>query len=101
MNLIKKHIEYWKNNPNGYWFKRKLYGWGWFPVKWQGWLSIAIFILFILVSSLDMKSNSGPTDAEITWFLFKVILSVMILIYICYKKGEKPRWQWGLRNPKI
>jgi hypothetical protein len=98
MNLIKKHIEYWKDNPNGYWFKRKLYGWGWFPVKWQGWFVIAIFFLFILVSSLDIKSNSSPTDAGITWFLFKVIFSVMILIYICYKKGEKPRWQWGLKK---
>ena len=28
--------EYIRNNPKGYWFKRKLYGWGWFPVKWEG-----------------------------------------------------------------
>lgn len=101
MNLFKKHIEYWKDNPNGYWFKRKLYGWGWTPVKWQGWFVIAIFFLFILVSSLDMKSSSSPTDIKITWFLFKVVLSVFILIYVCYKKGEKLKWQWGLKNPKI
>ncbi|HEY5588828.1 MAG TPA: hypothetical protein VIK86_07725 [Candidatus Paceibacterota bacterium] len=101
MNLFKKHIEYWKDNPNGYWFKRKLYGWGWTPVKWQGWFVIAIFLLFILVSSFDMKSNSGSTYTEITWFLFKVVLSVIILIFICYKKGEKLKWQWGLKNPKI
>lgn len=95
MKIFEKYVEYYKDNPKGYWFKRKLYGWGWTPVKWQGWLSIVIFILFILVSSFDIKSNLNPTDIEITWFLFKVIFSVMILIYVCYKKGEKPRWQWG------
>ena len=101
MNLIKEHIEYWRDNPNGYWFKRKLYGWGWVPVKWQGWFIIIIFFLFILLSSLDIKSNLGPTDTGITWFFLKIILSIFILIYICYKKGEKPRWQWGLKNSKI
>jgi hypothetical protein len=100
MNLFKKHIEYLKDNPNGLWFKRKLYGWGWTPAKWQWWLVIAIFVLFILMSSLDMKYNSDSTDTEITWFFLKIILSVFILIYICYKKGEKPRWQWGLKNIK-
>ena len=98
MNLFKKYNEHWKDNPNGYWFKRKLYGWGWFPVKWQGWLTIAIFILFVLLSSLDLKSDSNLADTKITEFLFKIILFVIILIYICYKKGEKPKWQWGIKK---
>jgi hypothetical protein len=98
MNLFKKYIEHWKDNPNGYWFKRKLYGWGWVPVKWQGWLTIAIFILFILLSSLDLKSDSNLADTKITEFLFKVVLLIIILIFICYKKGEKPKWQWGIKK---
>lgn len=36
MSLIKNCVEYLKDNPEGYWFKRKLYGWGWTPAKWQG-----------------------------------------------------------------
>ena len=98
MELIKEHLEYWRGNPKGFWFRRKLYGWGWFPVKWQGWFVIAIFILFILVSSLQLQSNPSPTDAGITGFMFKVFLSVIILILVCYKKGERPRWQWGIKN---
>ena len=26
-----------------YWFKARLYGWGWVPVKWQGWLDLYLF----------------------------------------------------------
>ena len=28
MSIFKNYREYYKNNPEGYWFKRKLYGWG-------------------------------------------------------------------------
>jgi hypothetical protein len=34
--MFKKYIEYLKDNPQGYWFKRKVWGWGWTPVTWQG-----------------------------------------------------------------
>ena len=29
------------------------------------------------------------------WFIVKVIALVAALIFVCYKKGESPRWQWG------
>jgi len=44
----RNYIGYMKDNPKKYWFKRKLYGWGWVPVRWQGWfvvlLGISIFV---------------------------------------------------------
>ena len=96
MHMINKYIEYIKNNPEGYWFKRKLYGWGWTPATWQGWAIILAFAAFIIWSGLDMESAGEPTEKMAYWFAFKVIISVILLIWICYKKGEKPRWQWGL-----
>src|SRR3989344_3809139 len=46
-NLL-NYTEYLRVNPKGYWFKRKLYGWGWVPVRWQGWLFLAAWIgLFV------------------------------------------------------
>jgi len=36
--MLKKYIAYLKDNPKRYWFKAKMYGWGWTPVKWQDWL---------------------------------------------------------------
>lgn len=82
-----------------YWFRRKLYGWGWFPVTWQGWLITLFFILIMLLNGYFFNyrvSNIGkPTKFD--WFLFYgiIILSTLILILICYKKGEKPKWSWG------
>jgi hypothetical protein len=95
MSLFKEYIEYLKDNPKGYWFKAKLYGWGWTPVKWQGWLVIISFVFFLVLNVINLESKPIPTDNELAWFFVRIILLVFIMIYICYKKGEKPRWQWG------
>jgi hypothetical protein len=76
------------------WFKRKLYGWGWVPVTWQGWAVIALYILLILLITPNLKPDSTFSDV---WknFILPVAILTFFLIYICYKKGEKPKWQWG------
>lgn len=88
--MIKKYIAYLKDNPQGYWFKRKLFGWGWVPVKWQGWavvfIGLAIFALGIYVGEID----DAPGAAGIGF-----VIMLAIIFYFGYKKGEKPRWQWG------
>lgn len=95
MNPIKKYTEYIKDNPEGYWFKRKLYGWGWTPAKWQGWVVLIIYILalFLFAFSID---ESSPDREVIFTFVLPIVLLTITLIGICYKKGEKPRWQWGI-----
>lgn len=95
MKIFEKYSEYYKDNPNGYWFKRKLYGWGWTPVKWQGWLVIVLYVSYLVYvfRLIDSIQHSG-SDTLIN-FAPLFILSSVILIYICYKKGEKPKWQWG------
>jgi hypothetical protein len=91
--MFKNHIKYLKDNPKGYWFKRKLYGWGWTPVKWQGWLVVLAFVGLLLWNGFSLGEE--PTNQALIWFFIKIILSVIIIIFICYKKGESPRWQWG------
>jgi len=98
MNLLQQYKEYYSDNPNGYWFKRKLYGWGWTPVKWQGWALVLLYVLLILFVALSLGKN--PTESDVIWFLVKIIILVILLIYICYKKGEKPKWQWGREDLK-
>lgn len=95
-NIFKNYTRYLKDNPKEYWFKRKIYGWGWTPAKWQGWLVIGIFIIFILWNGFSLESETQPSESELVWFFVRLIIAVAILILICYKKGEKPRWQWGL-----
>ena len=48
MKLIQDHIEYLKDNPEGYWFKRKLYGYGWTPATREGWFVLVVYIAVVL-----------------------------------------------------
>ncbi|MFA5745101.1 MAG: hypothetical protein WC887_02715 [Candidatus Paceibacterota bacterium] len=99
MNIIKKYIVYLRDNPQGYWFKRKLYGWGWVPVRWQGWAVVAFFMLLVISDGVTMAESAkggDPTETQLLWFFAQIIIAVAALIIICYWKGEKPRWQWGI-----
>lgn len=93
--MFKKYVDYIKNNPEGHWFKRKLYGWGWTPAKWQGWMVLLVFVVLVTMDAIILDSNAGPTTTEISLFFVKTILNVIVLILICYKTGEKPKWMWG------
>jgi hypothetical protein len=89
------YLEYMKNNPNGYWFKRKLYGWGWVPVKWEGWLVTLGFVAVLLFNGFYLSSIGEPSIGNLILFFGSIIISIIILIVICYKTGEKPAWTWG------
>jgi len=93
MNIIEKYIKYLKNNPENYWFRRKLYGWGWTPATWQGWVALLIWVILFYFTILGM-------DHEWLKNIVVIFLMTGVLIYICYKKGEKPRWQWGPKDKK-
>ncbi len=95
--MIKEYIKYLKDNPQGYWFKRKLYGWGWTPATWQGWATIGVYIVLILLFALTVDENSPKNEVFFTFFL-PIILLTVTLIRICYTKGESPRWQWGISD---
>jgi len=100
MNFFSQYIAYLKHNPEGYWFKRKLYGWGWVPATWQGWLTLAVFV-FVLARLIVPFSHSAPKSSDTIWFLVEILLWVAALILVCYLKGEPPQWQWGThKEPK-
>lgn len=95
MNVFKKYLAYLKDNPEGYWFKRKLYGWGWVPVTLQGWMVVGLYIILVILSVLTLNEDSALPEVAFT-FLLPLALLTFALIRICYKKGEPPRWQWGI-----
>jgi hypothetical protein len=75
------------------WFKRKTYGYGWTPVSKEGWIVTIVAILLILKFATDTKTN--PIKSMIYIFL-----TVITLVIICYKTGEKPKWHWGKDKKK-
>ena len=82
-----------------YWFKAKNYGWGWYPATWQGWLVIVIFVLLINLDFYRINSLTSSMDSLI-YFIPDAVISTIILIVICYLKGEKPPWRWGQKSKK-
>lgn len=101
MNLFKKHIEYLKDNPKGYWFKRKLYGWGWTPARWQGWVVLLLYITSVLVLVSFREESIPGNDMSGSNFLtlgFPIILLTTFFLVVVYKKGERPKWMWGPKD---
>lgn len=73
---------------NKLWFKAKCFGWGWYPCSWQGWLVLLLWAILFAFSVAKM-------DHEWLKNLLFIFLMTGILIWICFKKGEKPGWHWG------
>jgi hypothetical protein len=97
MAILKEYFEYLKDNPEGYWFKRKLYGWGWTPVRWQGWATLVVYagLLVLILNRAEAVTTESALISEIG---IPAIALTAVLLAICYRTGEKPRWQWGTKK---
>lgn len=103
MNFLQRYINYLKDNPEGYWFKRKIWGWGWTPATWQGWLVTIVVIVFVLWRAFAFDSaigDSEPTSGQLFWFLAEVIAAILVLILVAWRKGEPLKWMWGIPKEK-
>jgi hypothetical protein len=77
------------------WFKAKMYGWGWYPSSWQGWLVLFLFILLNVITFIKIDKNSHSVSDTLIGFVPALFVLCIFLICIAYKTGEKPRWRWG------
>jgi hypothetical protein len=96
---LKNYIAYLKDNPKGYWFKQRLYGWGWAPAKLQGWLVMLAFLAIVLLDGFYISYRASvlgdPTTLDMTIFFGVLALSIAGIIWVGFKTGEKPDWNWG------
>ncbi|SFS16578.1 hypothetical protein SAMN05216570_3337 [Dyella sp. OK004] len=73
-----------------YWFPAKRYGWGWgVPTTWQGWTVLLGYAGVMAASAallLPQQRNA---------FLVCTALWTVLLVAICWWKGEPPRWRTG------
>ncbi len=93
--MLKRIIQHYRNNPEGYWFKRSLYGWGFVPVRWQDWLVTACSIGLIASGFYVGQTDDAPGAA-----LLGIVLAAVLSFSFGYTKGEKVCWQWGLPEEK-
>lgn len=95
-NIFQQYVAYLKDNPEHYWFKRKLFGWGWTPATREGWAVTLIFVLLIVGNAIRFNPEVHSEEEVLTKLIPQTLALVLILIGICYLKGEKPEWRWGL-----
>ena len=80
-----------EDNEKNFWFPAQKYGFGWgMPVKWQGWIVLLGYILLIAAGIIFIDYSENRM-----WFYVYCSIPTIILILICWKKGEKAKWRWG------
>lgn len=79
------------SEPPRYWFPAKRYGWGWAaPCTWQGWIVLLTYLMLVLCAPFVFDPNTHIVGH----LLFVGVVTVLLLV-ICWRKGEPPRWRWG------
>lgn len=94
-DFIKKYIEYIKDNPEGYWFKRKAFGWGWVPATREGWLIMLFYVIALVLLAINIDETATAKEWILPFFLPYILLTLALVI-IVYRNGEKPKWMWGI-----
>ena len=91
--MFKEYRAYLADNPEGYWFRRKLYGYGWTPARWQGWLLTLVYLAFIFGVLFASSPQHALIDPEeMAW---PIIGATILFVVITWRTGEPPKWQWG------
>ncbi len=74
-----------------YWFPAKRFGWGWgLPNSWQGWAVLVVFIGLVIGGIFLFNAGANPLP-----FIAYAAGLCVLLVVVCWLKGEPPRWRWG------
>ena len=75
----------------GPWFRAKRFGYGaGLPFKWQGWVTVALYVLVLSGSGLFADHNSAmPKIATVALML---IITAIFLIIV--RKRTEGGWKW-------
>jgi hypothetical protein len=75
-----------------YWFRAKRYGFGWgLPLTWQGWAFLGGWLV-----ALPVGARLIPRDGFSLCIFF--LAMVVLLLAVCWWKGEPAAWRWGTRK---
>jgi hypothetical protein len=85
-----------------YWFRPKRYGYGFYPITWEGWIATFGLVGMIFLSAY----KNGFTNPEIfaengLSFVFDVVIVGTLSTVLFKEKVEGGlRWRWGRVNDK-
>lgn len=85
MRLYEQHSD---DNPKGVWFKKRLYGLGWIPVKWQGLLVVVLYAAGIAYFFEKSDKVSNSVNETLINFAIPFIVLTTILAIVCRIKGS-------------
>lgn len=96
--MIKEYLAYLRNNPERYWFRRRLFGWGWTPARWPGFFVLFLFLAYLswVIYDLAKIGDEHIQTEDIFRYVYRLVAGVAALILIAWKTGEKPKWMWGI-----
>jgi len=80
-----------------YWFKPKRYGWGFYPISWEGWLATLGLLGMVLISAyVNNFFTSAITAQDGFSFLFDlvVVIALSSVVFDGKTKGSV-KWRWG------
>ena len=83
-----------------YWFKPKNYGYGFYPVTWEGWLATAVFVIVLLISGCinNIFVDNVTMKEGMRFFLDVLIFSSIATIFFDKKMKEDLKWRWGRKR---
>ncbi|HEU0266340.1 MAG TPA: hypothetical protein VFQ70_01825, partial [Candidatus Saccharimonadaceae bacterium] len=86
-------------NDKRYLMKRRRFGWGWTPVKWQAWLFFVMQFAIIFVALTDLPAKPAqPTAGELVRFFVILVLAIGGFILVAIQVSPTPRWRWGKKK---
>ena len=75
---------------NHYWFKRARNFLGWKPATWQGWLTVGLYLGYLVKSFLDINEGSHSIiDTLISTLQSATIPTIVLIIIFFWKKSPK------------
>ena len=84
-----------------YWFKPKTYGYGFYPITWQGWLATLALLVALFASAytngfFDLTEDSVLPVKDGVRYLLDIFIIVSVFTALCKDKVDGGlQWKWG------